>query len=144
MKQEFTAYLEQLGATKPIQDKVEYFYRLCSNMLPYKPLVDIFVDDYLAEDKSRKYVGLSFYSKDYIFAVPNFLTQNRIVVGRHRTVQDNVEIIFENFDFRKANDQSLMTIILHHGSSTTGQYRASQKNCEHLTLILRKYIQPTL
>lgn len=144
MKPEFKAYLKQLGATEPIQDRVEYFYRLCRKILPVQSLVDIFIDEYLTEDKSRKYTGLSFYSKDYTFSFVNFLVTDEIRLGRHRTVLDNVGIIVENFDFRKANDQSLMTINLYSGTSSTGQYRASQKNCEHLVRIFRKYIKPFL
>ena len=144
MKAEFTTYLKQLGVTKPIQERVEYFYRLCKNMILGQTLADIFIDEYLNKDKSREYIGLSFYSQDYTFAIDNFLWEDKIRVASHQRVQDNVIITVENFDFIKANDQSLMNISLHVCDKHTGEYRASKKNCKNLVRIFRKYMKPFL
>lgn len=144
MKPEFTAYLKQLGATKPIQDRVEYLYCLCKNIFPGKIFIDIFIDEYLNQDKSRQYTGLTFYSNDFNFSIENFLVSERIEVTHHRKVQNCVAITLQNFDFKKANDQSLMTIELIYDSTPKGYYRASQKNCEHLVRMFKKYIKPAL
>ncbi|MCK4822682.1 hypothetical protein KA005_43365 [bacterium] len=143
MKPEFQKYLEDIGVTKPIQDRVEHFYCLCRNMV-FENLLGIFVDDYLTQDKSRVYPGLSFYSKNLSFSIPNFITENMILITHHRNLQDEINIVVENFDFKKANAKSLLMVELRRGSVDTGYYKASQKNCEFLLRILRKYVLPGL
>lgn len=143
MKSEFQKYLKDIGVTEPIQDRVEHFYGLCGK-IGFENLQDIFVDDYLTEDKSRKYTGLSFFSKNLIFSVPNFLTDDKINIANQRTWINRIAITVQNFDFIKANDKSLISVHTFHDASDTGFYKASQKNCVHLVRILRKYIRPSL
>ena len=141
MKPEFQKYLKNIGVTLTIQTKVDHFYRLCRDMA-FGNLLDIFVDDYLTVDKSRTYLGLSFYSKSCTFSISNFLTENKITITPHRMVQDSIGIIVENFDLKRANENSLMRVELYHGVADTGYYKASGKNCEFLLRILRKYAMP--
>jgi len=143
MKSEFQKYLKDLGATKPIQDRVEYFYCLCRNMA-YGQLLDIFVDEYLTADKSRKYLGLSFYSKYFTFSIPNFLTESSFSILPHQMAQDSIGISVSNYDFKKTNEESLLSVKLFYKYKSVGGYKASQNNCAYLLRILRKYIQPSL
>ena len=143
MTPKFQLYLIKIGATKLIQDRVEYFHRLCSH-LAFQPLIDIFIDEYLTQDKTRVYEGLSFYSKDFNFSIPNFLTSEEIGILAHHNVQDRIAITVKNFDFRKANNDSLMSVGLSHDRNSTGEYKASQENCMHLVAMLRKYARPYL
>lgn len=143
MKPEFQKYLEDIGMTKPIQDRVEHFYCLCHDML-FGELLDIFVDDYLTEDKSRKYEGVTFFSKNYNLSVPNFLTSEKINIIPHQNVQDRITITVYNFDFKKTNEESLMSVQLYFTHANVGIFRASRNNCAYLVQILRKYIEPSL
>lgn len=143
MKPEFQKYLKNIGVTKPIQNRVEHFYCLCRDMA-FGQLLGVFIDEYLTEDKTRKYTGLSFFSQYFIFSVTNFLTDDKIEIFNIKTCFDSITIIVENFDFKKANDKSLMSVQIYHSTVAKGGYKASQKNCEYLVRILRKYIRPSL
>ncbi len=143
MKPEFLKYLEDIDVTQPIQDRVEHFYCLCRDML-FGKLLDIFIDDYLTEDKSRKYEGLTFCSKDYNFSVPNFLTSEKINIIPHQNVQDSIVITVANYDFKKTNEESLMSVQLYLKQTDAGTYKASRNNCAYLVRILRRYVEPSL
>jgi len=143
MKPEFQKYLVDIGVTKPIQKRVEHFYCLCRDML-FGQLLDIFVDEYLTEDKSRKYEGLTFFSKDYVFSVANFLTSEEINIIPHHNAQDRIVITTYKFDFKKTNEESLMSVQLYLKQVNVGICKASQNNCAYLVRILRKYIEPSL
>ncbi len=143
MVPKFLIYLKKIGVTQPIQDRVEYFHCLCRDML-FGELLDIFVDDYLTEDKTRKYTGLTFCSKDYNFSVPNFLISEVINIIPHQNVQDSITITVKNFDFKKTNEESLMSVQLFSNQISGGIYRASKNNCAYLVRTLRKYIEPSL
>lgn len=139
----FQKYLKDIGVTKPIQDKVEHFYCLCRDM-HFGKLFDIFIDDYLTEDRTRKYMDLSFFSQKFNFSVPHFLTEDKIHIATHQVWCDHIAIKVDNYDFKKANDKSLMIVQIFREINPTGFYKASQKNCEYLVQILKKYIQPSL
>jgi len=139
----FQKYLKDIGVTKPIRDRVEHFYCLCRDMY-FGKLFDIFIDDYLTEDKTRKYTGLSFFSQSFTFSVPHFLTEDKIHVANHQVWLDRIAIKVDNFDFKKANDKSLMIVQMYKEINPTGSYKASQNNCEYIVRILRKYVRPSL
>ncbi|MBW8042454.1 MAG: hypothetical protein FVQ85_21000 [Planctomycetes bacterium] len=143
MKPEFKQYLNKIGATQPIQERVEHFWHLCSR-LAFQPLMDIFIDEYPNQDKTRVYDGLMFYSRYYTFAIPYFLTSEDITILAHYNLQDEIRITVKNFDFRKTNKDSLMNVELSYEKQTTGSYKASQENCIHLVKILRRYVKPYL
>ncbi len=139
----FQLYLRKIGVTQPIQGRVEYFHCLCSNMY-FGKLSDIFIDDYLTEDGTRKYLDLTFFSQYFNFSIHNFLIEDKINVATLQTWVDQIDIKVDNYDFKKANDKSLMIVQLYKEFNPTGNYKASQKNCEYLVQILRKYMQPAL
>ena len=143
MKAKFQLYLKKIGVTPSIQVRVEYFHYLCCNML-FGKLSDIFIDDYLNEERTRKYLDLTFFSQHFHFAIPNFLTDDKIYVVYNQNWIDHIAIKVDNYDFKKANDKSLMIIQIFEDLNPIGFYKASQNNCEYLVQILRKYMQPSL
>lgn len=139
----FQLYLKKIGVTQPIQDRVEYFHSICHDML-FGILFDIFIDDYLTDDRTRKYSDLTFFSQHFHFAISNFLTDDKILVMPYQTWLDCIHIKVDNYDLKKANDKSLMIVQIYKDHNPTGIYKASQNNCEYLVQILRKYMRPSL
>ena len=144
MKKEFLDYFRSIGITAEVLlERIEEVYEFCSLICPDE-IVDVFVDDYIEKDGTRKYVHLSFFSDSYSIGARNFLTDDDIIMVPIRKKVSYYIIKKEDYDFERATEKSRlhMTFILDIG--TDGEFKASKENCDYLKLIFLKHIKSNL
>jgi hypothetical protein len=143
MKKEFLTYLNAINTTQTVQNRVAMFYNLCQNICT-EDLVDIFVDDYVNQDGSISYTGLSFFSKNFTLSIPNFLTSDIISILGNKVAVQWFRLQIRDYDFKKGNDQSRISMDLMKGITATGYYKGSRNNCDFLLEIMKKYLLPNI
>lgn len=145
MKTEFEEYLKSIGIGSElfltrIETLMEIHSKLCQD-----EILDIFVDDYIKEDGTREYEGITFFSNEYSFGSTNFLTTDNFVFSNLKKSTVFVAFKSKDYDFKKATALSRLNVII--GYETTnfkGNYKASKENCDVLRRIALKYMKPNL
>jgi hypothetical protein len=75
MREEFIKYLESIGITKALQERIETIYECCKELCPDE-IMGIFITDYIKEDGSREYENLWFFSEKNCMEAKQFITQD--------------------------------------------------------------------
>lgn len=143
MEKGFIDYLESIGITAPLTDKVENAYNFYHKFLDYT-IDDLFISEYLTEDGSKIYEGLWFFNSEFCFEAKSFVTQEDFdsdkIINKVRsfTLKKNEYDIIEN----KHNDGSRLYIEFTLDNLRTGILKASRNNCLKLRDVFFKYIHP--
>ena len=143
MKIEFVNYLNEIGITtevliNKIEEIYETFCRICS-----EDFIDIFVEDIMNQDNMREFIGISFFSDNYVASMSNFLVKESIIITSFNKKIDFVIIDKKNFNLDTAAETSRMSVEAQFSDGNWGG-KATGKNCEYLNKIVGKYFIPNI
>lgn len=141
MNPDFASYLQAIGVTDPIAQRIETIYRFYDGLC-HEEINGIFVTDYITEDGTREYENLWFFSEKFVMEAKMFLTGDNFdmtpIGGRiyHWTVEK------QEYDLGSAGEKSRMTLQfeIEPGLGFAGSLKAARENCGYLMQILTRYI----
>lgn len=144
MKPEFKTYLESIGLTgQGLFERIENIYEFYNEII-YEEISDIFISDYLKEDKSREYESLWFFSDNYCMEADNFLNQENFDCTNIKNKIQRWEIKKQDYDINEATENSRLYLFFNLGDDITGELKATKENCDSLIYIFHKYIKSNL
>jgi len=145
MRKEFIRYLESIGVTKPIQERIETIYEayveICKDEMK-----DIFVTDYIKGDGQREYENVWFFSDNNCMEAKNFISRDDFDITPLRGLF-YVRFQKTDYDFKKASEKSRLLVTCLFGETTnaiSGEFKASRENCDYLKNLTRKYLVTNL
>jgi hypothetical protein len=146
MDDQFTLYLQSLGMGSVFIESIYRFYN-CFLQIADEQATDLFVSEYVNDDGQRQFMGVCFFSDNFVYEVEDFvsdtpkmwiakLTNNIAFIGLHA----------KNYDFKNATLASRLILDSSWLQGTTFGLtgKASGDNCTHLLEIVRKYLKPNL
>ena len=144
MKDEFIEYLNTIGiTTDALHERIEQIYKDCLDICP-EEVVDIFVEEYIKEDGSRELENVDFFSENYQFSANQFLTKDDYNLVRLKKNFLLFRIQKQNYDFKKATQNSRLNLVVKIEGNLTGELKASKENCDFLKDIFFKYFRSNL
>ncbi len=143
MKEEFITYLESIGITKALHKKIETIHEFYQEICPDE-ITDIFVTDYIKEDRSREYEDLWFFSEKYCMEAKLFITKDYFDITPIQKMVDYWTIQKQDYDFKKATEESRLYLKFNLASGRYGEFKAAKENCDYLRDIILKYVKPNL
>jgi hypothetical protein len=141
MKKKFIAYLERIGMTIPLINRIDEIYHFYHEILS-EEIIDIQVTDFIKDDGSREYENCWFFSSTYAMEAKLFISQEDFDMSPMRKRIDYWSIGKQNYDFKKATDKSRLVVHFSLIGETDGDLKASKENCDNLKEIFIKYILP--
>ena len=139
MKKEFLTYLESIGITRPIRERIETIYEFYKEICPDK-ITGIFVTEYIKESAEREYENLWFFSPKCCMEAKNFITQDNFDMDPIYKRVIGWEIQKQDYDFKKATEISRFSLIFSLPFNRAADFKASKKNCDYLKEIFLNYI----
>jgi hypothetical protein len=138
-------YLQSLNVSQPIFQRVHNVYDFFREMLPEDvDLVELFVTQYITEEGAREYENLWFFSDEYLMEAKDFLTVDEFDTIALNSNVRRWEIRGQDYNYRRATDKSRIFLHITFSDQIGADLRASQKNCDYLMAILKKYFVPNL
>lgn len=143
MKIEFINYLNEIGiTTETLINRIKEIYETFCKISP-EDLIDIFVEDFMNENNMREFIGISFFSDNYVLSMQNFLAKESIIITSFKKKIKFVSINIKDFNLDIAAETSRMNVeALLPGGNWAG--KATGKNCEYLNKIVGKYLIPNI
>ena len=140
MKKEFIKYLESIGITKAIRERIEtiyeYYKEMCSD-----EITGIFITEYIKEDGSREYENLWFFSDKYCMEAKQFITTDNFDITSIKKQISYWAIKKQDYDFKKATEKSRLSLSVAFNADITGTFKAAKENCDYLKEIIFEYIK---
>jgi len=143
MKDEFLKYLESIGMTKTLRKRVETIYAFYTETCPDE-ITDIFVSDYIKEDRTREYQNLWFFSPKCCMEAHSFITEDYFDIDAMQNRIATWEIRKQDYDFKKATEKSRLHLVFWLPPDRHAEFKASKENCDYLKDIFLKYVVPNL
>ena len=146
MNERFESYLDSIGLSASIlKECVERTYKYSSKLCPEK-IEDLFVNDFIKEDKSREYSSLWFFSKCYLMEVRNFRNANEydIDIARIADWLSYYRISFKDYDLVESSETSSMKVECSNSDGIGFVLQASRENCNKLTSIIETYLKASI
>lgn len=141
MKQKFNLYLQGIGLTSTIIDRVTEIHNFYTNFLKQE-IEEIFVSEYINPDGSRIYENLWFFNKTHCFEAKQFILNDDFdidyysnqIISFNTTKRD-----FNSIDL-SYNENSRMNLTFYFNANRVGNLKASKINCKSLAEISLNYI----
>ena len=147
MKDQFTKYVQSLGMTKPLLERAESVLSFYEIVLT-SPIKDLFVSEYVNEEKTRVYESLYLFSDQAIMEAKQFVSDD---VYDWAPLPESImywEIKRKDFDLKTATEKSrlFLTVRLHGSGLGTmrAELKASAANCDQLFSIFQLTSCPEL
>ncbi len=143
MKIEFVNYLNEIGiTTETLINKIEEIYETFCKISP-EDFIDIFVEDIMNKDNMREFLGISFFSENYLVSNPNFLAKESFIITSLKKDIYFIEIDKKDFNLDIAAETSRMSVEVQFSHAHWSR-KATGKNCEYLNKIVGKYLIPNI
>ena len=143
MNPNFEQYLSTIGIPTAIKSRVEevceFYTEICS-----EELLDIFISDYIKDDRSREYTSIWFFSETFGMEAKQFVTEDDFDITPLKDKIVYCDVKKSRYDFNEATDESRMTINFILNTGVNGYMQASGKNCDHMKIIANKYFMGNL
>lgn len=144
MKEAFESYLELIGVTKPVRDRIEVVCNWAQAVYPLDT-ADMFINDYIKEDGERVLQSLVLFSEEVFLEAPDFLTEDQIEFNAYHRRVFFWHLEKKDYDFETATERSRLYLTFNCAlAELYGEMRASGRNCDYLRDIFRKYIVPNI
>lgn len=143
MREEFSEYMDSIGMTTVLHDRVEAIYEFYRSICPGE-IVDIFVTDYIKEDGSREYEDLLLFSEKHLMEAKGFITKDDFGINPIRKRVEYCRITKRDYDLKKATEKSRLYAFLDLGGKLIAEFKASKENCDYLRDIIHKHVIPNL
>lgn len=146
MKDEFRPYLTSIGIGEPITERIEEIYSFYEEILRKfdDEIEDIFISDYIKNDGSRTYDSLWFFSNKFLMESKLFINNDEFDFYPIQKGFVWINIKKQNYDFKKAVEQSRLLIEYLAEGLIDGNLKASKENCDKLRDITNKYLIPLI
>lgn len=143
MKPEFIPYLESLELPALILVKIESIFNFYKDYCK-EEITNIFITDYFNNDGSRIFENLWFFSKSYCMEAKQFITMDDFDMTpiNKRIVYWNIKK--QDYDFNIEVGTSRLYVEFKLDIRSTGNLKASGKNCGKLKEIFMQYVLPNL
>jgi len=143
MKEEFKKYLESIGITEALSNRIETIYEFYREICPDE-ITNIFVTDYIKEDGTRENENLWFFSQKYAMEAKLFIEKDDFDISPIRNRIYYWIVQKQNYDFKKAGEKSRLYLKFSLDTGVSGELKASKENCDYLRNIIREYIVANL
>lgn len=143
MREEFIKYLESMGITRALRERIETIYECCKEICSNE-ITGIFITDYIKEDGSREYESLWFFSDKYCMEAKQFITTDDFDITPIKKRINYCTIQKQNYDFKKATEKSKLFLRVKFDAEMAGVFKATKENCDYLKEIILKYIKINL
>lgn len=143
MREEFTKYLESIGITKALCERIETIYKFYQERCPDE-ITGIFITDYMKEDGSREYENLWFFSEKFTMEAKQFITKDDFDLTPIKKRVYYWKIQKQDYDFKKATEKSRLYLQFYLDTKIEGDFKAAKENCDYLREIILKYVAPNL
>ena len=142
MKKEFIDYLNEIGLTGAVVDRVKEIYKFYSEFLKFD-IKDIFVSEYINPDGSRTYENLWFFNDTHIFEAKQFITEDDFDSDFFQDQIISFNINKKDFvmPLESYNENSRVTLTFYF-NTRAGVLKASKINCNKLAEITNDYVMP--
>jgi hypothetical protein len=142
MKEEFVLYLESIGITNTLRDRIEAVHEFYQEICP-DDITGIFITDYIKKGE-REYDCLWFFSEKYCMEAKQFILKDDFdITPLHKHVY-YWRIQKQDYDFKEATEASRLHLVFHLDTGITGELKASGENCDYLRDITLEYVAPNL
>jgi len=145
MKQEFKTYLDEIGVTGQLVDKVQAIYNYYTEFLKVE-IQDIFVSEYVNSEGLRTYESLWFFNDSYCFEAKQFISNEDYDMDYYNNEIFSFNVNKRDFDIVNLNfnDNSRMNLTFYLNSVRGGSIKASKSNCKKLAEIITTFILTNL
>ena len=143
MEKEFIKYLESMGITKALRERIETIYECCKELCSNE-ITNIFITDYIKEDGLREYENLWFFSEKYCMEAKQFRTIDDfdIIPIKKRVTYWNIQK--QDYNFKKATEKSRLFLRVNFEFGMSGVFKAAKENCDYLKKIILKYVMKNM
>lgn len=138
MKQKFTNYLKQIKVPTPIVERVSTIVSNYSSLCP-ENILDILVSEYQNNQGERVYESLYLFSDNFLMEAKSFTitaTDDFDILSIKDLIY--IDVKKRNFDFITATEESRISV--EYNSTIPGTLKASGKNCEFLSSIMKLHL----
>lgn len=145
MKTEFKSYLNEIGISGAILERVEEIFKFYNEYLKFE-IDEIFVCDYIDADGSRIYESLWFFSNKYCFEAKNFIISDNFDSDFYGKEVYTFNISKKDFNILEniSNDNSRLNLSFSFNPRRVGTLKASKSNCKQVVKIIENFIKPNL
>lgn len=141
MKEQFIKYLESIGITKVLSDKIENIYKFYQEVCPDQ-IKHIFVTDLIKEDGSREYENLWFFSERYCMEAKQFASNDDFDIAPINKRIVYLRVKKKDYDFNKFTEKSRLNLEIKMDTGVYGALKAAKNNCDYLRDIILEYVLP--
>ena len=142
MNDEFVSYLNEIGMSSTLQERVAKLHDEFIWIMP-DAIERIFVTDYIHSEDGRRYENLWFLSKNYCSEMKGFISNDNGDLIRTEGRVMYIEIKKENYDFRTTSDASRLSVaVAFSGASLRAELKAARNNCEYLRIVIAEHFLP--
>ncbi|GAI51330.1 unnamed protein product, partial [marine sediment metagenome] len=131
MREEFIKYLESIGITKALRERIETIYECCKELCSNE-ITGIFITDYIKQDGSREYENLWFFSDKNCMEAKQFITTDDFDITPIKKRINYWTIQKQNYDFKKATEKSRLFLRVKFDAEMAGEFKAAKENCDYL------------
>lgn len=143
MKKDFEIYLKAIGFKKPFLEKVEKVISFYSSACGID-INDIFVSEYINPEGQRVYENLWLFSEKYVMESKSFLNSEDYDIA---ILEGNIKywnLKKQDYSFEHGDNTSRMFLDVTLKTQIVALLKASKENCDHLSMIFKKYVMPNL
>lgn len=141
MKDEFFDYLKLLGMSEVITNRVDKILTIYNRIFEID-VEDIFISEYIKEDKERVFENLWLFNPQFAMEAKNFVNVDDFDLTTMKNSVAYWQIKKQNYDFKEPNEKSRLSLLLRFLEDISGDLKASKENCTKLMYIFQKYIKP--
>jgi hypothetical protein len=138
MKAAFKDYINSIGITGGIEERVQNIISQYEILLPAKEVLDIFVSDYFSEDGNRNFDSLWLFFDDCVCEAKNFILVDNFDCAEYR--KDLIcwwSLDKKDFDLISANDNSRISLSVHYEIQLAWNLKAARNNCMKVIEIIK-------
>ncbi len=142
MNKKFKEYLEDIGMTRTLINKVEEEHNVLLRLFDFD-CEDLIVEDYINEDGSKVYKNILLFCENYIHEVTDFIEKPKYSKTYMADQVNNIEVQIKDFIIgEKTKRNSVIKIQLYRKDSEIRIYEinGTGENCKYIIDILRNYI----
>lgn len=136
----FDEYLQSVGASAVIAERVVKLYGLLTTVVPAERVPHVFISNVLDDERNLQWRSLWFYGPTYCSEFKDF-QWSQSFDGLSMSTVRRWETTLENFDLREATSDSKFSLTWSLGG-LAGSLTAVGVNCNHLVDYMRVLVIP--
>lgn len=142
MKKYFVDYLNSIGVTNVLKEKINEFYEFYHFICP-EDVKEIFITDNIREDGERTYDKTCFFSENFYMEARVFQKKDNFFIAPLKSQIINLSIEKKCYNFKKATEDSRLAVFVNFPEEEKW-LAATKNNCDHLRDIMLEYFVPNL